>query len=279
MHTSGQPGPPAGRRGRRGLARSRCRQCSGRPTACRCVAAGGSTMRSMAAITQLRYKHSRGRAYADKTGEGKTHKALRSQAADQRRHLRPPPSRCPPGRSRKGSRSGRATGNGPDSGAAGSHPAHRLFGQDCECALWPRSREREWRRASGPPTLRYVRRFTFRMCPAFAVPLAVGVLMELLRTRHPRPPALPGWAHSHRTWGPSLILSAEWGSAAWEGCLVREAGLARRFAAPGFCGVRGPGLGASGFVLVVERACCPAAPGEWVRGWAAGGRGRWARGC
>ena len=48
----------------------------------------------MAAITQIRYRHSDGRAYYDrKIAEGKTRKeALRSpQAADQQRHLRPPP--------------------------------------------------------------------------------------------------------------------------------------------------------------------------------------------
>ena len=64
----------------------------------------------MAAITQLRHKHSEGRAYYDKkVAEGKTHKeALQvPQAQGQRRHLRPPPGRCPPG-PREGP--GRATG-------------------------------------------------------------------------------------------------------------------------------------------------------------------------
>ncbi|HXQ55819.1 MAG TPA: transposase [Actinomycetes bacterium] len=111
----------------------------------------------MAAITQIRHRHSDGRAYYEKKlAEGKTHKeALRSLKrrisdaiyaallADARQEAAA--AACPEG-------PGGQPGNRSVSRAAGSHPARRLFGQDCECALWPRSREREWRRACGPPT-------------------------------------------------------------------------------------------------------------------------------
>ena len=86
----------------------------------------------MAAITQLRYKHSPGRAYYDKkTGKGKTHKeALRSLKrrisdaifarlqADARQ-----------GAAARAKGPGGQPGNDSDSGAAGSHPEHQLFGQ------------------------------------------------------------------------------------------------------------------------------------------------------
>jgi hypothetical protein len=86
----------------------------------------------MAAITQLRYKHSQGRAcYERKLAEAKTHKeALRSLkrrisdaiyaalAADARHAA----ARCPGG-------PGGQPGNHSVSRAAGSHPARRLFGQ------------------------------------------------------------------------------------------------------------------------------------------------------
>jgi transposase len=86
----------------------------------------------MAAITQIRHKHSQGRAYYDKKlAEGKTHKeALRSLkrrisdavyaalVADARQAA----AACPEG-------PGGQPGNHSDSRAAGSHPAHRLFGQ------------------------------------------------------------------------------------------------------------------------------------------------------
>jgi transposase len=86
----------------------------------------------MAAITQLRYKHSPGRAYYDKkTGEGKTHKeALRC--------LRRRISDAIFARLQAGARQGAAAtakgpggqpGNDSDSSAAGSHPEHQLFGQ------------------------------------------------------------------------------------------------------------------------------------------------------
>jgi transposase len=86
----------------------------------------------MAAITQIRYKHSQGRAYYDKKlAEGKTHKeALRALkrrisnaiyaalVADARRAT----AACPQG-------PGGQPGNHSVARAAGSHPAHRLFGQ------------------------------------------------------------------------------------------------------------------------------------------------------
>ena len=87
----------------------------------------------MAAITQIRHRHSDGRAYYDrKIAEGKTHKeALRclkrriSDAifarlqADARRAASAPQAAGPGGQ----------PGNDSDSSAAGSHPDNRLFGQ------------------------------------------------------------------------------------------------------------------------------------------------------
>jgi transposase len=86
----------------------------------------------MAAVTQIRHKHSEGRAYYDKKlAEGKTHKeALRSLkrrisdaiyaalVADARQAA----AACPKG-------PGGQPGNHSVSRAAGSHPAHRHFGQ------------------------------------------------------------------------------------------------------------------------------------------------------
>jgi transposase len=86
----------------------------------------------MAAITQIRYAHSGGRAYYDrKVAEGKTHKeALRSLKrrisnaiyarleADARQAAETPVTGP-----------GGQPGNDSDSGAAGSHPERRLFGQ------------------------------------------------------------------------------------------------------------------------------------------------------
>jgi transposase len=87
----------------------------------------------MAAITQIRYRHSDGRAYYDrKLAEGKTHKeALRSLKrrvsdaifgrlqADARQASAPASTDGPGGQ----------PGNGSVASAAGSHPEHRLFGQ------------------------------------------------------------------------------------------------------------------------------------------------------
>ncbi len=87
----------------------------------------------MAAITQIRHRHSPGRAYYDrKIAEGKTHKeALRclkrriSDAvfarlqADARQATATAAAKGPGGQ----------PGNDSDSSAAGLHPEHRLFGQ------------------------------------------------------------------------------------------------------------------------------------------------------
>jgi transposase len=86
----------------------------------------------MAAITQIRHKHSQGRAYYDKKlAEGKTHKealrALKRRISDaiyaalvaDARHAA---AACPQG-------PGGQPGNHSVSRAASSHPAHRLFGQ------------------------------------------------------------------------------------------------------------------------------------------------------
>jgi transposase len=85
----------------------------------------------MAAVTQIRYRHSQGRAYYDKKrAEGKTGKealrALKRQISDaifaclQADAQRVAASANGPGGQ---------PGNGSGSSAAGSHPAHRLFGQ------------------------------------------------------------------------------------------------------------------------------------------------------
>jgi transposase len=102
----------------------------------------------MAAVTQIRYRHSPGRAYYDKKrAEGKTGKealrALKRQISD-----------AIFARLQAGARRAAASANGPggqpgnDSGssAAGSHPARRLFGQATPGpATQPRTP------ASGPP--------------------------------------------------------------------------------------------------------------------------------
>ena len=66
----------------------------------------------MAAITQIRNRHSDGRAYYDrKVAEGDLKgSAPVPQAADQQRHLRPPPGRRPPGRRDRCEGPGRAIG-------------------------------------------------------------------------------------------------------------------------------------------------------------------------
>ena len=94
----------------------------------------------MAAITQLRHKHSQGRAYYDKkVAEGKTHKeALRS--------LKRKVSDAIFGRLQADARQARANGpggqpgNGSDSSAAGSHPERQLFGPATprpDTTIWP----------------------------------------------------------------------------------------------------------------------------------------------
>ncbi len=82
----------------------------------------------MAAITQIRYKHSDGRAYYDKKiAEGKTAKealrALKRQISDAiYKHLKADAARSTQG-------PGGQPGNDSVASAAGSHPEHQLFGQ------------------------------------------------------------------------------------------------------------------------------------------------------
>jgi transposase len=84
----------------------------------------------MAAITQIRHRHSRGRAYYDKKiAEGKTHKealrALKRQISDTvYKHLKADAARAA---STQGP--GGHPGNGSCASAAGLHPGNRLFGQ------------------------------------------------------------------------------------------------------------------------------------------------------
>ena len=83
----------------------------------------------MAAVTQIRYRHTKGHAYYQKKlAEGKTGKealrALKRQVSDAiyaclQEDARRAEAKSPGGQ----------PGNGSDSSAAGSHPGHRLFGQ------------------------------------------------------------------------------------------------------------------------------------------------------
>ena len=86
----------------------------------------------MAAITQLRYKHSPGRAYYDKkAGEGKTHKealrCLKRRISDAIFARLQADTRQAAAARAKGP--GGQPGNDSDSSAAGSHPERQLFGQ------------------------------------------------------------------------------------------------------------------------------------------------------
>jgi transposase len=82
----------------------------------------------MAAVTQIRYRHSDGRAYYDKKiAEGKTGKealrALKRQISDAiYQHLKADAARSAQG-------PGGQPGNDSVASAAGSHPEHQLFGQ------------------------------------------------------------------------------------------------------------------------------------------------------
>ncbi len=83
----------------------------------------------MAAVTQIRYRHSPGRAYYDKKlAEGKTPKealrALKRQISDAIFACLQADARRAAAKSPGGQR-----GNGSASSAAGSHPQHRLFGK------------------------------------------------------------------------------------------------------------------------------------------------------
>ncbi len=86
----------------------------------------------MAAITQIRHKHSDGRAcYDKKIAEGKTHKeALRSlkRRISDAVYARPQADVRQAAVTR-GNGPGGQPGNDSDSSAAGSHPEHLLFGQ------------------------------------------------------------------------------------------------------------------------------------------------------
>ena len=84
----------------------------------------------MAAVTQIRYKHTPGRAYYDKKiAEGKTPKearrALKRQISDAiYQHLKADAARAASSRGPGGH-----PGNGSSASVTGSHPEHRLFGQ------------------------------------------------------------------------------------------------------------------------------------------------------
>ena len=86
----------------------------------------------MAAVTQIRHKHSPGRAYFEKKiAEGKTRKealrALKRQLSDAiYLRLKADAARGAPAQA---DGPGGQSGNGSGSSAAGSHPGHRLFGQ------------------------------------------------------------------------------------------------------------------------------------------------------
>src|SRR5512140_3017934 len=108
---------------------------SGGRKACRLSLRGNRRLNHaihMAAITQIRYRHSQGRAYYDKKlAEGKTHKealrALKRRISDAIyaalvADARKAAATCPQG-------PGGQPGNHSVSRAAGSHPTHRLFGQ------------------------------------------------------------------------------------------------------------------------------------------------------
>jgi transposase len=105
---------------------------SGGRKACRLSRRGNRRLNHaihMAAVTQIRYRHSPGRAYYDKKlAEGKTPKealrALKRQISDAiftclQADARHAAAKSPGGQ----------PGNGSASSAAGSHPEHRLFGQ------------------------------------------------------------------------------------------------------------------------------------------------------
>jgi transposase len=103
----------------------------------------------MAAVTQIRHRHSDGRAYYDrKLAEGKTHKealrALKRRVSDAIfARLQAGAAAAPKG-------PGGQPGNDSDTSAAGSHPEHRLFGQatpEPETTLRPAAQ----RKAAVPP--------------------------------------------------------------------------------------------------------------------------------
>jgi len=113
----------------------------------------------MAAVTQIRYPHSDGRAYYDKKlAEGKTAKealrALKRQVSDAvYRHLKADAAHA----AGAGSPGGQP-GNDSVACAAGLHPEHRLFGQATPGpapTLWSAPREGHARTPAGPGAARH----------------------------------------------------------------------------------------------------------------------------
>ena len=109
----------------------------------------------MAAVTQIRYRHSQGRAYYDKkVAEGKTGKealrALKRQISDAIFACLQAGAR----RAASANGPGGQPGNDSGSSAAGSHPGYRLFGQatpgPCHSAYDPRERTARSSRAFPP---------------------------------------------------------------------------------------------------------------------------------
>jgi transposase len=106
---------------------------SGNRKACRLSLRGNRRLNHaihMAAVTQIRCRHTKGRAYYDKKiAEGKTSKealrALKRQVSDAiYQHLKADARRAA-----AAAGPGGHPGNGSVASAAGSHPGHRLFGQ------------------------------------------------------------------------------------------------------------------------------------------------------
>jgi transposase len=117
----------------------------------------------MAAVTQVRHKHSDGRAYYDKKlAEGKTPKealrALKRQVSDAiYQHLKADAARAAPAAGAQDP--GGQAGNDSVASAAGSHPRHRLFGQATPGPAYtlrsqPRSCEDPARTPGGPRAAR-----------------------------------------------------------------------------------------------------------------------------
>ena len=131
----------------------------------------------MTAVTQIRCRHSPGRAYYEprllrqEAGRGQDWQrgAALPQAADQRRDLRLPPGRCPARRSRRGEEPGRATGEplqiqggrlaprAPALRASHSRACHPPYGPRCclsRAAALPRERAARSRTGRSPAAQR-----------------------------------------------------------------------------------------------------------------------------
>ena len=111
----------------------------------------------MAAVTQIRYKHSPGRGYFDrKIAEGKTGKealrALKRRVSDAIYRQLQADARTAAARSGAAGPGGQP-GNGSASSAAGSHPARRLFGPATPEPA-PSVRPRRRRPVPAPPAAR-----------------------------------------------------------------------------------------------------------------------------